>query len=80
MDYNYYEKTDKYFSDIEGYQNKAYSDLIYGNSKRFEGVVENYQENEEDMQFVFEGNSKYDKIGWQTFQLGTYSVLIIDVE
>lgn len=80
MDYNYYEKMDKYFSDIEGYQNEAYSDLIYGNSKRFEGVVENYQENEEDMQFVFEGNSKYDKIGWQTFQLGTYSVLIIDVE
>lgn len=80
MDYNYYVHEEKYFSDIDNYQTDAYNDLIYGTNKRYEGVIEGYQENEDDLQFIFEGNDKYNSISWQTFQLGTYSVLVIDVE
>lgn len=79
-DYNYYEEKNQYFSDVEAYQSKAYSKLFNGNETRFEGVIENYTENEDDMRFLFDGEERYKKVSWQTISLGTYSVLIIDVE
>lgn len=80
MEWNYYVKENQYFTNIEAYQKDAYEDLIYGNTKRYEGVIENYQENDDNLQFIFEGNDRYNSISWQTFSMGNYSVLVIDVE
>ncbi len=80
MESNFYVKEKQFFPDIESYQKDAYEDLIYGSTNRYEGVIENYQENEDNLQFIFEGNDRYNSISWQTFQMGTYSVLVIEVE
>lgn len=77
---NYYRKEDCYFYDIRDYQTSAYEVMINGTENRYEGVIENYKENEDDMEFVFSGNDKYDSVSWQTYDLGKYTVLVMNVE
>lgn len=79
MNYNYYKQTQTYFSDFSQYSADAYDVMVNTGKKRYEGVIENYEENDEDMQFIFEGNRLYNSVSWQTFQLGSYSVLVMDV-
>lgn len=80
MTENYYLKQKKYFTAMDAYQSAAYDNMVNGSSIRYEGVVENYQENEDDMQFIFEGNHKYNSVSWQTYVLGTYTVLVVNVK
>ncbi|MGN0438398.1 MAG: transglutaminase domain-containing protein [Lachnospiraceae bacterium] len=78
--YNYYVMEKQYFSNIEEYKKDAYKKIINGVSVRYEGIVENYKADENDMQFVFEGNDKYDSVSWKTFDFGKYTVLVMNVE
>ncbi len=80
MEENYYKKQNQYFSTLEEYQQAAYENIVDGTGVRYEGVVEKYQEDEENMQFIFEGNEKYNSISWQTYVIGSYTVLVINVE
>lgn len=80
MDNNYYQKQNQYFLNMEEYRLAAYRMMVDGMSARYEGVIENYQEDESDMQFIFEGNDKYNSVSWQTYALGSYTVLIMNVE
>ncbi|MGN0153509.1 MAG: transglutaminase domain-containing protein [Lachnospiraceae bacterium] len=80
MDYNYYVKSQTYFDDFDIYKEQAYEAMIYHGNRRYEAVIENYVENEDDMQFIFENNYRYDSVNWQTFREGSYCVLVLNAE
>lgn len=80
MQYNFYKQNHAYFSNFEEYKMKAYDTMIYRGNKRYEAVVENYVENDDDMQFIFRNNENYNSVVWQTFQEGNYTVLVLKAE
>lgn len=80
MTYNYYVQSDAYFRDFLQYKEHVYRELITGGRNRYEAVIENYIANEEDMQFIFENNHRYNSVSWQRFGEGDYSVLILKGE
>lgn len=80
MDYNYYVKNRLYFSSFEEYKSQAYEAMIYHGNQRYEAVIENYTEKEEDMQFIFQDNYRYDSVNWQTFKEGKYIILVLKAE
>lgn len=80
MDYNYYKKTSNYFLSFDEYKNAAYNVMVGNGQRRYEAVIENYREQENDMQFIFEGNNKYGSVNWQTFSEGMYIVLVLKAE
>lgn len=80
MDDNYYVRNHLYFSDFDAYKEQAYEAMIYHGSCRYEAVIETYQENEEDMQFLFQDNYRYDSVNWQTFGEEGYNVLVLKAE
>lgn len=77
MNYNYYVQNDSYFKDFESYKQIAFDAMVPKGQERYEAVIENYKVNEDDMQFIFEGNFQYDSVSWQTFEAGAYSVLVL---
>lgn len=80
MDYSYYIKSQLYFTDFEEYKKKAYEAMIYHGNQHYEAVIENYLEKEEDMQFIFEDNYRYNSVSWQTFREGKYNILVLKAE
>ena len=80
MDDNYYVRNHLYFSDFNEYKEQAYEAMIYHGNYRYEAVIETYQENEEDMQFLFQDNYRYDSVNWQTFGENGYHVLVLKAE
>lgn len=80
MDDNYYTKNRLYFSNFDEYKERAYEAMIYHGNYRYEAVIENYRENEEDMQFLFQDNYRYESVSWQTFGEGRYYVLVLKAE
>lgn len=80
MEYNYYVKSQNYFSDFDSYKDKAYEVMVSHGNRRYEAVIQNYQETEEDMQFLFDGNYRYNSINWQTFGEGEYHVLVLQAQ
>lgn len=80
MDANYYKMQNSYFNSFDTYKTGAYDIMINNATARYEAVIENYRENEEDMQFLFEGNHLYNNLNWQTFKAGNYLVLVMEAE
>ena len=80
MNYNYYVYNNLYFGNFNEYKTKAYEVMIGEHQNRFEAMMRSYQENEEDMQFIFEGNTIYNSVNWQTFQAGKNCVLVLEAE
>lgn len=80
MEENYYVKSNTYFYDFDEYSGLAYASLVENENSQYEAVVENYMAQEEDMQFVFENNYRYNSVNWQTFQAGKYCVLVVQAE
>lgn len=80
MDYNYYIKEGLYFKNFDTYKTSAYAAMVTGGNARYEAVIEDYQENEDDMQFVFENNYRYNRVSWQAFSEGMYNVLVLKAE
>lgn len=80
MTENFYVKENAYFTNFDDYSVSAYDIMVNGGNPRYEAVIENYVENEEDMQFIFEDNFKYNSVNWQTFKAGNYCVLVIKAE
>ena len=77
MDYNYYVQSNTYFKDFESFKQMAFAAMVRNGQKRYEAVIENYRVNEDEMQFIFEGNFQYNSVSWQTFEAGAYSVLVL---
>lgn len=77
MTYNYYVQNDSYFRDFLLYKECAYKELTINGHNRYEAVIENYDVNEKDMQFIFEDNYRYNSVSWQRFGEGTYNVLVL---
>ncbi len=80
MEYNYYVKNQDYFLNFEDYKDKAYEVMVSHGNHRYEAVIEGFDETEEDMQFIFEGNYRYSSISWQTFGEGSYHVLVLNAQ
>ena len=80
MTYNYYVKSGAYFENFEDYKGTAYKEMIHNGKQRYEAMIKNYVENEEDMQFIFEDNYRYNSVSWQSFEQGTYSILILEAK
>lgn len=80
MTENFYVKEKAYFESFNDYSIKAYDTMVNGGDSRYEAVIENYVENEEDMQFIFEDNFRYNSVNWQTFKSGKYCVLAVKAE
>lgn len=80
MDYNYYVQNNAYFKNFDDYTSPAYDALVENGEECYEAVIENYTENEEDMQFIFQNNYKYNSVSWQSFEEGAYHVLVMRVE
>lgn len=78
MEANYYKRQSAYFYDFDSYKTKAYYNMVDRGISRYEAVIENYTEKEEDMQFLFNGNFRYNSLSWQTFQAGSYVVLVME--
>lgn len=77
MTYNYYVQNGSYFKDFMFYKDSAYTQLVTNGEERYEAVIENYYPGEEDMQFIFENNYRYNSVSWQSFGEGTYNVLVL---
>lgn len=77
---NFYVKQNTYFLNFDDYSLHAYDAMVNGGNSRYEAVIENYVENEDDMQFIFEDNFRYNSVNWQTFKAGKYCVLVIKAE
>lgn len=80
MDANYYKMQDAYFYSFNTYSTNAYDIMVNNGTPRYEAVIEGYYENEDDMQFLFDGNYRYNSVSWQTFKAGSYLVLILEAE
>lgn len=80
MEYNYYKQENAYFYDFSTYKRVAYNEIVNKGKKRYEAVIENYIENEKDMQFIFKDNHRYKSVGWQTYKEGNYCVLVLEAK
>lgn len=81
MEANYYKKTQSYYTSFEAYKEGAYQVMVEEQKPRFEGVIENYDTKQEDgMQFIFKNNNLYESVSWQSFQEGSYTVLVLEAE
>ena len=80
MDYNYYKYNNLYFADFNEYKIYAYAKMVEEGQDWFEAVMRSYEENENDMQFIFEGNNLYGSVNWQTFTADSYCVLVLQAE
>lgn len=80
MNYNYYVYNNLYFRDFNEYQQTAYEMMVSNGQERFEAVIRNYTEGDNDMQFIFQNNNLYESINWQTFCGGGYNVLVLQAE
>ncbi len=80
MDYNYYVYNNLYFRDFNEYKVNAYRYMVEEKRNCFEAVMRSYEENENDMQFVFRDNDLYDSVNWQTYCAEKYCVLVIQAE
>ena len=80
MAYNYYVMNNDYFKNFDEYKEKAYEVMVSNGQNRYEAVIENYTQNEEDIQFLFEDNFLYSSATWQSFKEGAYHVLILEAE
>lgn len=78
MEYNYYVKSQNYFADFESYKEKTYEVMVSHGKHQYEAAIEEYQESEEDMQFIFDGNYRYNSINWQTYGGERYHVLVLN--
>jgi hypothetical protein len=80
MTYNYYVKNGIYFRDFLTYKDRAYTEMVTNGDSRFEAAVEDYVVKDSDMQFIFEDNYRYNSVSWQTFEEGSYHVLVLKGE
>ena len=80
MAYNYYVKSESYFTSFDDYKLQAYDTMVENGIEHYEAVIENYVENEDDMQFIFQNNYRYNSVSWQTFEEGSYHVLVMNAE
>lgn len=80
MAYNYYVQNKSYFTNFEDYKLQAYNAMVENGKEYYEAVIENYVEKEEDMQFIFRNNHRYNSVSWQTFEEGEYHILIMNAE
>lgn len=80
MTYNYYVYNHRYFDSFDEYKTVAYEEMIQHGISRYEAVIEGYTENEDDMQFLFDGSYRYGSVNWQTFNSGRYHVLILEAQ
>lgn len=80
MKCNYYSYNNVYFRDFNEYKYYAYEKMVNEGQECYEAAMRSYKENEEDMQFIFEGNNVFKSVSWQTFQAGDYHVLVLQAE
>ena len=80
MNYNYYVYCNQYFDNFDDYKTSAYIEMVQHGNTRFEAVVENYNESDDAMQFLFDGSGRYSSINWQTFKSGKYSVVVVEAK
>lgn len=78
-DMNYYRKTNTYFQSFEEYKERAYDALIRNGQRYYEAAVVAETVQDEDMQFLFEGESTYDSANWKCYDEPGYKVLIVSV-
>ncbi len=78
MEYNYYVQKNAFFYSFSDFQYSAYDRMINGDEHYYEAVVEGYEENQDDMQFIFQNNDKLDNVNWQCFAEGDYRVLVLN--
>lgn len=80
MQYNYYVFNDQYYDNFEDYKAGAYTEMVQHGNSRYEAVVENFDEDDNAMQFLFDGSLRYSSLNWQTFDSGKYRVLIMEAK
>lgn len=80
MQYNYYVYNNRYFESFDDYKSQAYTEMVQHGNDRYEAVIENFEENDEDMQFLFDDSQRYSSINWQTFESGKYRVLVLEAK
>lgn len=80
MEANFYKVQGSYYDSFETYSKAIYDAMVNKGSSRCEAVVEGYTGNREDMQFLFDGNYRYNSVNWQTFQAGSYCVLVLEAQ
>lgn len=80
MQYNYYVYNNRYFSNFDDYKSQAYVEMMQHGNDRYEAVIENFEENDDEMQFLFDGSFRYSSINWQTFESGKYRVLVLEAK
>ncbi|MBR1865451.1 MAG: hypothetical protein IJ801_02980 [Lachnospiraceae bacterium] len=80
MFWNYYVRSQTYFQGFDDYKTHAYEAMVTEEADHYEAVVEGYVEHKEDMQFLFENNSRYSRVNWHCFEEGSYRVLVLNAE
>ena len=80
MDANFYKVQGSYYKDFDTYSQGTYDIMVNDGTSRYEAVVEGYAGNRKDMQFLFDGNYRYNSVNWQTFQAGSYCVLVLEAQ
>lgn len=80
MNHNYYTYNNLYYSDFDEYKTNAYEKMVNEGESYYEAAMQFYTEDEDEMQFFFEGNNAFQSISWQTFHAGDFFVLILQAE
>lgn len=80
MIYNYYVYNNLYFDDFDEYKTYAYEKMVNEGQSYYEAAMRYYKEDEDEMQFIFEGNNAFQSISWQTFRAGQFYVLVLQAE
>lgn len=78
--YNFYTYNQLYFDDFDSYKNAAYHEMIDNGIERYEAAIRGYEESEDDMQFVFDSNDRYNSVNWKTFKNQAYCVLVLNAK
>ncbi len=80
MSCNYYVYNNLYFRDFNEYKYYAYEKMVEEGQNYYEAAMRSYEENEEEMQFIFEDNNVFRSVNWQTFRAGEFHVLVLQAE
>lgn len=80
MSCNYYVYNNLYFRDFNEYKYYAYEKMVEEGQNYYEAAMRSYEENEDEMQFIFEDNNIFQSVNWQAFRAGEFHVLVLQAE
>lgn len=78
--YNYYRQNKKFFTKKKQLKDDMYQSMIHSGKNSYTALMAGFQINNNDMEFIFEGNSRYQTVRWKIAQYGKYRIIRVSAK